>query len=88
MFLLGCRWNYDHGEPAPFTREFAAALCEIPVREAREAIDELKELGAITVVATYGRGVKQPRLWLPAGIETATPNDAAQPQLPPRREAA
>jgi hypothetical protein len=70
LFLLGCRWNYEHGAPVPFTREFAAALCGISVRDARDAIDELQRLGAIYVAATHPMGgARQLRLWLPHGID-------------------
>jgi hypothetical protein len=73
LFLLGCRWNYDYGAPAPFTREFAAALCGVSARDARAAIDQLKHLGAINVVATQpAGGAKKLRLWLPCGVESDT----------------
>jgi hypothetical protein len=73
LFLLGCRWNYDHGAPAPFTREFAAALCGISVRDAREAINELKRLGAMYISATRpAGGARTLRLWLPRGIDHQT----------------
>ena len=62
LFLLGCRWNYHHGEPAPFERKFVAALCNISERDARDAINQLKNIGAIVVVR-YHR--KRTRLWLP-----------------------
>jgi hypothetical protein len=64
LYLLGCRWNYDYGDPAPFERNFAAAFCNVPVREARFAIDELKRLEQLVVVGRHGRA----RLWLPAGV--------------------
>ena len=66
LFLLGCRWNYDHGRPAPFDRRFAAALAQVPERTAREAIEELQRLEAIYVADRVGRT----RLWLPAGISS------------------
>ena len=70
LFFLGCRWNYEHGAPAPFTRDFAAALCGISIRDARDAIDELKQLGVIYVGATQpAGGARTLRLWLPRGIE-------------------
>jgi hypothetical protein len=62
LFLLGCRWNYTYGAPAPFTRDFAAALCGISERAARYAIDELIEIGALAAAGKEGRM----RLWLPA----------------------
>ncbi len=62
LYLLGCRWNYDHGEPVPFERKFAAALCNISERPARDAINELADLGAIVVAGYHG---KRTRLWLP-----------------------
>jgi Bifunctional DNA primase/polymerase, N-terminal len=74
LFLLGCRWNYQYGAPAPFTRDFAAALCETTVREARDAIDRLKDLGAIYVAQEQPRGIKKLRLWLPDGVEPDTCN--------------
>jgi hypothetical protein len=64
LYLLGCRWNYDYGDPAPFERNFAAAFCNVPVREARFAIDELKRLEQLVVVDQHRRT----RLWLPAGV--------------------
>jgi hypothetical protein len=64
LFLLGCRWHYSYGAPVPFDCKFAAALCEVPVRSAREAIDELNEIEAIHVVGKQNRT----RLWLPAGV--------------------
>jgi hypothetical protein len=64
VYLLGCRWNYEHGKPAPFERKFAAAFCDLPVRAARFAIDELKRLGQLVLVSHHGRT----RLWLPAGV--------------------
>jgi Bifunctional DNA primase/polymerase, N-terminal len=70
LFLLGCRWQYEPGAPAPFTRDFAAALCGISIRDARDAIDELKRLGAIYIAATQpAGGARTLRLWLPRGIE-------------------
>ena len=69
LFLLGCRWNFEAGAPAPFTRDFAAALCQVTVRDARDAIDRLESLGAIYVAATQPRGAKKLRLWLPRGAE-------------------
>lgn len=64
VYLLGCRWNYDHGAPAPFERKFAAAFCGVPEKTARVAIEELERLKQIVVVADHGRT----RLWLPAGV--------------------
>jgi hypothetical protein len=65
IFLLGCRWNYSLGDPAPFERAFAAALSAISEKQARAAIDELHEIGAIYVAGRHGRL----RLWLPQGAE-------------------
>jgi hypothetical protein len=67
LYLLGCRWNYEHGEPAPFERKFAAAFCDLPVRSARSAIDELERLQQLVVVGYHGRT----RLWLPAGVASS-----------------
>ena len=64
LFLLACRWNYTHGAPAPFDRRFAAALCNLPERAARAAIDELDRGGHIYIADKHGRT----RLWLPSGI--------------------
>jgi hypothetical protein len=70
LFLLGCRWNYDYGAPVPFSRQFAAALCDVTERDARAAIEELECLGAIYVVATQRvGGARNLRLWLPRGVE-------------------
>jgi hypothetical protein len=65
LFLLGCRWNYDHGDPAPFDRRFAAALAEVSERVARRAIEQLIRLNAISVAGMDGRT----RLWLPTACE-------------------
>lgn len=65
VFLLSCRWNYDYGDPAPFTRDFAAALCNLPERAAREAIEELQRREFLCLAGRHGRS----RLWLPAGVE-------------------
>ena len=64
LYLLACRWNYGYGEPAPFERNFAAAFCELPVKTARFAIDELRRLEQLVLVGYHGRT----RLWLPAGV--------------------
>jgi hypothetical protein len=64
VYLLGCRWNYDHGAPAPFERKFAAAFCGLSEKAARSAINELERLKQLVVVAHHGRT----RLWLPAGV--------------------
>jgi hypothetical protein len=69
VFLLSCRWNYQPGAPAPFTRDFAAALCCISVRDARDAIDHLKRVKAIYIAETQPvGGARTLRLWLPYGI--------------------
>jgi hypothetical protein len=67
LYLLACRWNYGYGEPAPFERTFAAAFCELPVKTARFAIDELRRLEQLVLVGHHGRT----RLWLPAGVAPA-----------------
>jgi hypothetical protein len=64
LYLLGCRWNYEYGAPAPFERNFAGAFCGLPERAARSAIDELKRLEQLVLVGYHGRT----RLWLPAGV--------------------
>jgi hypothetical protein len=64
LFLLACRWNHTHGQPAAFDRRFAGCVCQISEREAREAIDELKRIEAIWIAGHHHRT----RLWLPAGI--------------------
>jgi hypothetical protein len=75
LFLLGCRWNYEYGAPAPFTRQFAAALCSVTEREARDAIEELESLGAIYAASTRAAGgVKRLRLWLPGAIDQRDPD--------------
>jgi hypothetical protein len=64
LYLLACRWNYEPGAPAPFARDFAAALCGRPVKAVRFAIDELHRLGQLVLVGHHCRT----RLWLPAGV--------------------
>jgi hypothetical protein len=79
LFLLGCRWNYQYGAPAPYTREFAAALSTVSVRDARDAIDELARLGAIYVATTQPiGGTRRLRLWLPHGIDNTHALDPIQ----------
>jgi Bifunctional DNA primase/polymerase, N-terminal len=65
LFLLGCRWNYDYGEPTPFERNFAAALCQTSERHARSAINQLQRLQQIQVAGHAADG--RTRLWLPTG---------------------
>jgi Bifunctional DNA primase/polymerase, N-terminal len=67
LFVLGCRWNYTHGAPMPLERNFVAAICEVPERLARFAIDQLQDLGSIYVAEYHGRT----RLWLPTSSHEA-----------------
>jgi hypothetical protein len=64
IFLLACRWNYDHGDPVPLERRFVAAIANLDEWVARRAIDDLHQRGHIYVADRAGRT----RLWLPAGI--------------------
>jgi hypothetical protein len=70
VFLLACRWNYHHGQPAPLERGFTGCLCTLPERVARQAIDYLHRYGHIYIAGRHGRT----RLWLPAGVPPPSPN--------------
>jgi hypothetical protein len=62
LYLLGCRWLHTHGEPAPFSPEFAAAwVGGITPRQAAMARLKLVRLGAIVEVGMH----KRAKLWLP-----------------------
>jgi Bifunctional DNA primase/polymerase, N-terminal len=54
--LLQCRWLTDPGQPAPFTREFAAGWCGLSERHAGIAIQRLIELRLIRRVPTPPNG--------------------------------
>jgi hypothetical protein len=65
LYLLGIRWKVSPGEPAPFTRRFAAAWCGVSEWEARDGVAELCRLG---LLAPAGRDPRGTRLWLPKGV--------------------
>jgi hypothetical protein len=69
LFLLGIRWAVSPGEPAPFTRRFAASWCGVSEWEARDAVTELQRRGLLSPVRRDPRGT---RLWLPQGWRLST----------------
>jgi Bifunctional DNA primase/polymerase, N-terminal len=68
MFVLGCRWNYTHGEPMPFSQRFGAALTGLSPSQVWWATRELERLGLLERVGTTGTGRQQAFLWLPRGV--------------------
>jgi hypothetical protein len=66
LFLLGCRWHYTHGAPAPFSRTFASCLTGLSEKRTSAAIKELTRCEQICVAERQGRL----RLWLPAGVKS------------------
>lgn len=68
LYLLSCRWLKDYGDPAPYTRDFAAAWCGVSVDQARDARKTLVDRGWLVHVGHHGRM----KLWLPAGLERET----------------
>jgi Bifunctional DNA primase/polymerase, N-terminal len=65
LYLLGIRWTVSPGEPAPFTRRFAAAWCGVSEWEARDGLAELQRRG---LLSPAGRDPHGTRLWLPEGV--------------------
>jgi Bifunctional DNA primase/polymerase, N-terminal len=65
LYLLGIRWAVSPGEPAPFTRRFAASWCDVSEWEARDQLAELERRG---LLLPAGRDPRGTRLWLPKGV--------------------
>jgi hypothetical protein len=65
LYLLGCRWHVSPGEPAPFTRRFAASWCGVSDWQARDGLAELHRIGLFRLAGRDRRGT---RLWLPRGV--------------------
>jgi hypothetical protein len=65
LYLLGIRWAVSPGEPAPFSRRFAASWCGVSEWEARDALTELQRRG---LLVPAGRDPRGTRLWLPRGV--------------------
>jgi len=61
--LLALRDVRDPGEPAPFTRDFAAVWCGVTPQQARDAIAELRRLDVLRVVETYRQGARMTPLY-------------------------
>ncbi len=67
--LLGCRWLYAPGEPAPFTVRFAADWCGVSHATAAQAIAALIEMKVITKVDVAKAKGKTIPLYLPVATE-------------------
>jgi hypothetical protein len=63
VFLFACRWLHTPGEPAPFTREFAAPWCNVGEGQARTSIVALKRMEFMLPAGKHRRTT----LWLPRG---------------------
>jgi hypothetical protein len=55
VFLLACRWLHTSGEPAPFSRGFAAVWAGVTPDQAREAIRWLRDRGFLVIKGRTGR---------------------------------
>lgn len=69
--LLGCRWLYRAGEPAPLTRRFASAWCGVSEKQAEFAIRYLKMSRLIERVASTRGGYGETSLYLPSTLAKA-----------------
>jgi len=67
--LLGCRWLYAPGEPAPFTVRFVADWCGVSHATAAQAIAALIEMKVITKVDVAKAKGKTIPLYLPVASE-------------------
>lgn len=48
--LLSCRWLYTPGDPAPFSRRFASAWCNMGEVQAGEGLKYLRDRGMLKIV--------------------------------------
>jgi hypothetical protein len=70
--VVACRWYDKPGKAAPFSERFAAVWCGLSRTQARRAITELRDLGAMVEVERLdkpgGPKFNKTRLWLPRGV--------------------